>query len=125
MADKEKWIEGDRAVEQFKKKVKSIVDSNKSIEARAKDMTDELQKAAAPWDLKGDDRVLSMMNMEAGVAFSEMIEKEIKNASKDRLDELRKLVEGVSWLARGFKSSLGVKISLNTVLEIFKNPDEC
>jgi len=121
-----KWEEGDKAVENLTGIFDKIAKSKKNYGEKITEISKELEKAANPWNLKGDDRVLSMMNNEACAAAEEIIELEIANIIKSpggdessenfeskeaRLNKIRAEIEGISWLAEGFKSSLRVDIA--------------
>lgn len=117
----DKWKEGDEAVEKLAGIFSKIAKSGKNYEEKIAEMSRELEKAAKPWDMKGDDRVLSMMTTKAGTAIEEIVNSEIDNIIKDagsfegklaRFKKLEAEIDKIPWLARGFKSSLRVDIAL-------------
>jgi hypothetical protein len=122
MITDEKWIEGDRAAGELIKKVNILVNSKETAEEKIKKLGIELEEACIPWNLKGDDRVLSKMNQAADEAFEKVILDEIVTISatdaflkKKRLAELLKLVDKSFWLADGFKVSLRLAIAFAKV----------
>ena len=118
MITDEKGIEGDRACGELQKKINLILKSGETVEVKIVQLGVELEKACGPWNLSGDDRVLSKMNQSADEAFEKIILSEIENISslevflkKKRLVELLKLVDKSFWLADGFKVSLRLAIA--------------
>ena len=121
--EQDKFAEGDKAIEQLKKEFKAIVLSSKTFQEKVETMTEAFQKAAPEWNLKGDDRVLSMMSIEAGSSIDEIADAEIKiiedsqdsiEEKRAKLESLKKEIDKIPWLAEGFKSSLNVKITFSS-----------
>ena len=113
--------EGDLAVKTFADYLKIVAASSENFETKIKIISETLVKAMEPWNLKGDDRVLSMMNGSAGecaekLAHMEMTRitgnKKVKAAGRiAALDALDKSVSSIQWLAKGFKSSIKCDIA--------------
>lgn len=118
MDDKEK---GDQAVEAFEKELEGIVGMMSDMKDKIKRMSDAFQKAIEPWSKAGDDRVLSAMRIAASSSVENVVRAEVhdltgnqklaSNEKMDRLKAVRVEVEGISWLADGFKSSLKAEIA--------------
>jgi len=118
MSDREA---GNKAVEALEKEFDGIVKQKSAFKDKINLMSDAFQKAIGPWNLAGDDRVLSAMRIAAGSAVEEIVQVDVqavssegKLAPKDRIERLKSIrveVETIPWLADGFKSSLKAEIA--------------
>ena len=116
----DKFEEGDRAAEAFEREVIKISDSKAKFPEKIEKMTMALWKAVKPWDLKADDRVISLMGISAGAEIEDMVVQEIDSIQsgagdfekkKALLIALQDEMIVIPWLAEGFKSSIKVKIA--------------
>ncbi len=114
------WEEGDSAVLLLEKKLDKIIKEKISFEKKIELIGEELRKAAEPWNLKGDDRVLSMMNNSACADVEKIAEAEIEatknskgkiESKNKKLEKIEAEIDRISWLAKGFVSSIRVKIA--------------
>lgn len=118
-----KWAKGDAAVTAVEAELRKIASSTSKWGLKIELMTEALNEAAGPWNLAGDDRVLSMMRNSAGEIAEGIIKDEaerIKGLSNDEmpledkdsaLSALSNSVEEISWLAEGFKASIKCEIA--------------
>lgn len=114
-----KRLYGNIAVFLLAAKLRLVIAFNSTLKGKIDGVTRALQKAATPWDRRADDRVLSMMGTEAGASVEKIFEREIRSIlrRKDSVEEKeRKLAHlkshlDIPFLADGFKSSIGLKIS--------------
>lgn len=113
---------GDLAVEKLTEEFEKIIISKRSFLEGITKIDETLQKAAWSWNLKGDDRVLSMMRIQAGTAAEDIAKYEISKIAgssesyeqkKEKLENLRRKINNIPWLAKGFKSSIGLDISFS------------
>ncbi len=115
----EKWIAGDKAIGEKKKKISAIVNSNKLAEIKINELGVELEKTGTIWNTLENNRILTKMNRAADEAFEKIILDEIKDLAqikegvikKKRLVALLKLVDTSFWLADEFKVSLRLAIA--------------
>jgi hypothetical protein len=101
---------GDEAVKKLAAEFKEIINLKSTVKDRIDKMTSALQAAVLPWNIKGDDRVLGEMTIEAGAALEQMVDNELSNVKI--LKTLKSDVDNIPWLADGFKSSIKVKIAI-------------
>jgi hypothetical protein len=117
----DKWAEGDAAARELEEELARRADARGTFSEKIERMTGALQAAMGPWNMKGDDRVLSLMRIAAGAVTEELALDEIARLKRTGGDEAAKGLEAlareigkISWLADGFKSSIKVAISFAT-----------
>jgi hypothetical protein len=95
------------------------MESRSKFDENIKQLTEELQKKAIPFNLAGDDRMLGEITIEFSQKVEKLVGEEIKavQESKDSPDEkklklvkLREAIRNISWLPKGFQSSLSMQI---------------
>jgi len=86
---------------------------------KIKKLTEELQKECGPWNIKGDDRMLSELTTRASEKVEGLVKEEIKiiQESSESSDEkklglvkVREQIRDISWLPKSFKSSLNLQL---------------
>lgn len=113
---------GDTAVEKFEKEIGQVCNLKIKLEEKISKIDEILREAIGPWSLKGDDRVLSMIKNSTSDFISRIVRAEILAAkSEEELENIKKIVDGISWLAERFKSGLRVYLSFRKFEIIRKN----
>jgi hypothetical protein len=117
----DKWVKGDEAVSKLETRFRAITKSNMSFNEKFVLIDDAFHKAIEPWNLKGDDRVLSKMRIAALSAVEDSIEDELARMNagtklsamkkQDTLDIIRKRVQAAAWLPDAVKSSIACSLS--------------
>jgi chloramphenicol O-acetyltransferase len=90
-----------------------------SFSEKIAQLTEELQTKCVPYNMQGDDKTLSELTIEFSQKVQNLVGEEIKaiqegkesaNEKKMKLVKLREEIRNISWLPKGFQSSISMQI---------------
>lgn len=115
---REEFAAGDAAVRALEQKLQSVMAERMPFSVASAKISEIYLGSTGAWNLKGDDRVLSLMRTAASSAIEEAAQREIDGILADterdargRLQALKEELGRIEWLPEGFRSSLGMEIS--------------